>query len=378
MAIKRKCSFCGAPVKDGVEVCQYCDQRLEGNEVKPSSLFLINRKKNTTNKVKSKKIKQDKTYKMLSQGSEKLKKRLINTLAKTINKIGFELELQKDYALRDIERLCKWVKVLFSNEKTKVVFFRYIPISIFSLLFIYHGYNTTSGTWFRFIMHCFSKGGASCWRIFNLINCTKFISILIASNGLLMLFINKFNRAKYDYFISFLSILCGSILFLNGWRLEAILVFSQFLLYSVLLLALIRRKTENRNHEKLIIKFIFIGGAIIFTQAYTGGIIAGYAIVMLFYAFVIYLLFSIFSLTHVSLRNGLNDFLIKNRGRSNLSTDLLVFSLPFLLLLYPDHILRFEQLLLYGIAFLANNQQIKFKYVSAYLIIISTISLAGL
>ena len=67
------------------------------------------------------------------------------------------------------------------------------------------------------------------------LNWASIVGIVLAVGGALLYFLRTFKPAlarDYDVFFAAIGLLCGGILFFQGWRLDPILQFGQFLLAS--------------------------------------------------------------------------------------------------------------------------------------------------
>ena len=67
------------------------------------------------------------------------------------------------------------------------------------------------------------------------LNWASIVGIVLAVGGALLYFMRSFKPAlarDYDVFFAAIGLLCGGILFFQGWRLDPILQFGQFLLAS--------------------------------------------------------------------------------------------------------------------------------------------------
>ncbi len=67
------------------------------------------------------------------------------------------------------------------------------------------------------------------------LNWASIVGIVLAVGGALLYFMRSFKPAlarEYDVFFAAIGLLCGGILFFQGWRLDPILQFGQFLLAS--------------------------------------------------------------------------------------------------------------------------------------------------
>ena len=65
------------------------------------------------------------------------------------------------------------------------------------------------------------------------LNWASIVGIVLAVGGALLYFMRSFKPAlarDYDVFFAAVGLLCGGILFFQGWRLDPILQFGQFLL----------------------------------------------------------------------------------------------------------------------------------------------------
>ena len=65
------------------------------------------------------------------------------------------------------------------------------------------------------------------------LNWASIVGIVLAVGGALLYFMRSFKPAlarDYDVFFAAIGLLCGGILFFQGWRLDPILQFGQFLL----------------------------------------------------------------------------------------------------------------------------------------------------
>ena len=62
------------------------------------------------------------------------------------------------------------------------------------------------------------------------LNWASIVGLVLFVCGFLNLFLHRNTQASYDLFISVVCWLCGGILFFQGWRLDPILQFGQFLL----------------------------------------------------------------------------------------------------------------------------------------------------
>ena len=65
------------------------------------------------------------------------------------------------------------------------------------------------------------------------LNWASIVGIVLAVGGALLYFMRNFKPAlarDYDVFFAAVGLLCGGILFFQGWRLDPILQFGQFLL----------------------------------------------------------------------------------------------------------------------------------------------------
>ena len=65
------------------------------------------------------------------------------------------------------------------------------------------------------------------------LNWTSIVGIVIAISGAGLYFLRSFKpqlSRDYDVFFAAIGLLCGGILFFQGWRLDPILQFGQFLL----------------------------------------------------------------------------------------------------------------------------------------------------
>ena len=64
------------------------------------------------------------------------------------------------------------------------------------------------------------------------LNWASIVGIVLAVGGALLYFMRTFKPAlarDYDVFFAAIGLLCGGILFFQGWRLDPILQFGQFL-----------------------------------------------------------------------------------------------------------------------------------------------------
>ena len=67
------------------------------------------------------------------------------------------------------------------------------------------------------------------------LNWASIVGIVLAVGGTMLYFLRSFKPAlarDYDVFFAAVGLLCGGILFFQGWRLDPILQFGQFLLAS--------------------------------------------------------------------------------------------------------------------------------------------------
>ena len=65
------------------------------------------------------------------------------------------------------------------------------------------------------------------------LNWASIVGIVLAVGGAMLYFMRSFKPAlarDYDVFFAAIGLLCGGILFFQGWRLDPILQFGQFLL----------------------------------------------------------------------------------------------------------------------------------------------------
>ena len=65
------------------------------------------------------------------------------------------------------------------------------------------------------------------------LNWASIVGIVLAVGGAVLYFVRNFKPAlarDYDVFFAAVGLLCGGILFFQGWRLDPILQFGQFLL----------------------------------------------------------------------------------------------------------------------------------------------------
>ena len=67
------------------------------------------------------------------------------------------------------------------------------------------------------------------------LNWASIVGIVLAVGGTMLYFLRTFKPGlarDYDVFFAAVGLLCGGILFFQGWRLDPILQFGQFLLAS--------------------------------------------------------------------------------------------------------------------------------------------------
>ena len=80
------------------------------------------------------------------------------------------------------------------------------------------------------------------------LNWASIVGIVLAVGGALLYFMRSFKPAlarDYDVFFAAVGLLCGGILFFQGWRLDPILQFGQFLLAGTT----VRRATLHNADE---------------------------------------------------------------------------------------------------------------------------------